>query len=141
MAEAGDLEDDSCSICFESNQFRVLQCGHAFCLECLKVMYRNYGGKVCCPMDRMEDGREPSSLPTPRQFEGHLFNFPAEDRRYTNIDQLIDAQIKHRMQTIQQLRNVATTLESQEFDCAIAKITGSAAGVSEIKSNHLPSVA
>ena len=130
MAVASQWEDESCSICFDSNQFRVLQCGHAFCLDCLQTLYNNYSGKVPCPLDRREDTRAPHTLPTPQQFQGQLFVPTMDDERYTNLNQLIDAQVQHRLQTIAQLRNLASTLGSHEFNCAIAKISGSAAGVS-----------
>lgn len=130
MASGNDLEDQSCSICFDSNEFRVLQCGHAFCLKCLNTLYFNHGGKVCCPMDRKEDDREPISLPTPIQFQGRLYRTTIKNGKYENIKKLIDDQVKQRMHTVQVLRNLAASLGSKEHDCAIAKITGSAAGVS-----------
>ena len=124
-----DREDESCSICFDSYEFRVLQCGHAFCLECLNTLYNEHG-KIPCPMDRMEDMREPISLPTPQHFRGQIFMPALDGARYQTLNQLLDAQVQHRMQTIRQLRSLATTLNGQEFNCSIAKITGSAAGVS-----------
>lgn len=129
MDEVPDLEGSSCSICFDSNQFRVLQCGHAFCLECLQVIHQNNGGKIPCPMDRKEDAREPHTLPTPIQFQGQLFVSAVDDERYTSLNQLIDAQVRRRLQTINQLRRLASNLDCHEFNCAIAKITGSVAGV------------
>ena len=83
-------------------------------------------------MDRKEDNRDPHTLPTPHQFQGQLFIPIENDERYKSMNELIDAQIQHRMQTIIHLRNLASTLKSQEFDCAIAKVTGSAVGVSYI---------
>jgi len=130
MEEAPDLNDGYCSICFDSSQFRVLQCGHAFCLDCLQTMHAYHGGKILCPMDRREDAREPRTLPTPHQFQGHVF-IPAvdDDERHVDLNYLLDTQIKHRLDTIRKLRTLASTLEGHEFNCAIAKVTGSAAGI------------
>ena len=130
MSDYFDLEHASCCICFDSNQFRVLQCGHAFCLECLQAMHDHHGGKIPCPLDRKEDGREPRTLPTPTEFDGQLFFHGIDDERHISLNQLIDAQVQHRLQTIRQLRKLAENLDTNEFNCAIAKITGSVAGVS-----------
>ena len=129
MAEAQDFEDSSCSICLDSNQFRVLNCGHAFCLNCLKSMHSIYGGKMPCPLDRIEDAREPRTLPTPNQFKGKLFPVFEVDERYTSIDQLLHAQLRCREKTVEIVRGIAGDLNSHEFNCAIAKITGGVFGV------------
>ena len=133
MKEAPDLNDGYCSICFDSSKFRVLQCGHAFCLDCLQTMHAYHGGKILCPMDRREDAREPRTLPTPHQFQGRVF-IPAvdDDERHMDFNYLLDAQIEHRLHTIRKLRTLASTLDGHEFNCAIAKVTGSVAGVSSI---------
>ena len=129
MAEAQDFESSSCSICLDSNQFRVLNCGHAFCLNCLQSMHSIYGGKIPCPLDRIEDAREPRTLPTPNQFKGKLFPVFEVDERYTSIDQLLHAQLRCREKTVEIVRGIAGDLNSDELKCAIAKITGGVFGV------------
>ena len=61
MAHANDIDTDwkSCTICMESNEFRVLQCGHCFCVDCLEHLYTMHEQRIVCPMDRQIDEREP----------------------------------------------------------------------------------
>jgi len=130
MEEAPDLNDGYCSICFDSSQFRVLQCAHAFCLDCLETLHEIHGGRILCPMDRREDAREPRTLPTPHQFQGRVF-IPAvdDDERHMDFNYLLDAKIEHGLQTIAKLITLVSRLECHEFNCAIAKVTGSVVGV------------
>ena len=130
MEEPPDLNDGYCSMCFYSNQFRVLQCGHPFCLDCLQTMHAYHGGKIRCPRDRQEDAREPRTLPTPHQFQGHVVIPVVDDERHMDFNYLLDAQIRHRQDTIRKLRTLASRLDCHEFNCAIAKVTGSVVGVS-----------
>ena len=131
MEEAPDLHDGYCSICFDSSQFRVLQCGHAFCLGCLQTMHAYHGGKILCPMDRREDTREPCTLPTPHQCQGHVF-IPAvdDDERHMNLNYLLDAHIEHRQKTIRKLRTLASKLD--KFNSVTAKVNGNAVEVSSM---------
>ena len=129
MAGTLDLEGQLCSVCWEGNDFRVLQCGHGFCLECLEALYMSHDHKIICPMDRAPDERPPESLPTPNQFQGRLYIQTVDDEVYVNMNQLIDAQIKQRKCTIKHLRRIFASLTEHEFNCAGAKIGGSALGV------------
>lgn len=130
MGELEELEGQSCPLCYDSNDFRVLLCGHAFCLGCLEYLYKSNGGKLCCPMDRKEYNRKPINLPTPRQFQGQLFATGIDDERHKDIHSLIDSQVMKRMHTIQHLRGLAEKLNKMEFKCAVAKISGGVSGVS-----------
>ena len=129
MAEPQDFEHTFCTLCIESSDFRVLNCGHAFCLNCLKSMHSIYDGKIPCPLDRKEDTREPRTLPTPSQFKGKLFPVFELHERCTSIEHLLHAQLCCRKKTIEYLRHIAGDLNSDEFNCAIAKITGAVVGV------------
>ena len=132
--------DGSCAICWESNDFRVLKCGHCFCIECLRTL-RELRCLECdenhktikCPMDRREDSTPVRSLPTPENFEGKLIPLTISNKDANNgkhdINDLIDDNVKLRKRTIFHLRNVAKELEKHEFKCASAKIGGSAGGV------------
>lgn len=124
-----DTEGKSCSICMDSNEFRALQCGHCFCVDCLQQLYTMHEQKIICPMDRQIDEREPQTLPTPNEFEGQVFMQTIDDERFININELLDAQVKQRWKTVTHLRTVANALDTQELQCAGAKVGGSAFGV------------
>ena len=118
-----------CTICWDCNDFRALECGHCFCLKCLHTLYELHG-KIECPMDRKEIKTLPANLPTPQEFRGKLFvQTITEEHDISNINDLLDDMVRRRKITISQLRAVAKELENQEFNCASAKIGGSAAGV------------
>ena len=118
-----------CTICWESDDFRALECGHCFCLKCLHTLYELHG-KIECPMDRKEINVSPSKLPTPQEFRGTLFVQTITDEDSVgDINGLLDDMVKRRKITIKQLRAVAKELESHEFKCASAKVGGSVAGV------------
>ena len=118
-----------CTICWESDDFRALECGHCFCLKCLHTLYELHG-KIECPMDRKEINASPSTLPTPQEFRGTLFVQTITDEDAVgDINGLLDDMVKRRKITIKQLRAVAKELESHEFKCASAKVGGSVAGV------------
>ena len=118
-----------CTICWESDDFRALECGHCFCLKCLHTLYELHG-KIECPMDRKEINVSPSNLPTPQEFRGTLFIQTITDEDSVgDINGLLDDMVKRRKVTIKQLRAVAKELESHEFKCAGAKVGGSVAGV------------
>ena len=118
-----------CTICWESDDFRALECGHCFCLKCLHTLYELHR-KIECPMDRKEINASPSNLPTPQEFRGTLFVQTITDEDSVgDINGLLDDMVKRRKITIKQLRAVANELESHEFNCASAKVGGSVAGV------------
>ena len=121
--------DGWCTICWECNDFRALECGHCFCLKCLHTLYELHG-KIECPMDRKEIQTQPNNLPTPQEFRGKLFaQTITEDQDMGDINHLLDDMVRRRRKTIAQLREVAKELESHEFNCASAKVGGSVAGV------------
>ena len=132
--------DGSCAICWESNDFRVLKCGHCFCIECLRTLSElrclecdENHNTIKCPMDRREDSTPVRSLPTPDNFEGKLIPLTISNKEANNgkhnMNDLIDDNVRLRKRTISHLRNVAKELEKHELKCASAKIGGSAAGV------------
>ena len=127
-----DDEENVCSICYLSTNFRVLKCGHSFCFKCLTTFYRHHKGKIICPMDRDVDLREPSALPTPEKFRGKIFNINVEEKVPPNFERLFAGLVKHRKITIKQLRDIAELLNSHEFKCAISKVAGAVTGVSNI---------
>ena len=132
--------DGYCAICWDSDDFRVLQCGHCFCIECLKTL-RSLRCLECdelhdtikCPMDRSEDPTPVNDLPSPSNFKGKLIPLtipevkPNKDMH--DINEIIKDLIRLRKLTISHLRNVVTKLDTHEFNCASAKIGGSAAGI------------
>ena len=119
-----------CTICWECDDFRALECGHCFCLKCLHTLYELHG-KIECPLDRKEDKSLPANLPTPQEFRGKLFlQTITDDQEDTgDINHLLDDMVRRRKITIAQLRAVAKELEAHEFNCASAKVGGSVAGV------------
>ena len=118
-----------CTVCWDCNDFRALECGHCFCLKCLHTLYELHG-KIQCPMDRKEDKTLPANLPSPQEFRGKLFIQTITDEQDINdINDLLDDMVRRRKITISQLRAVANELASKEFNCASVKIGGSAAGV------------
>lgn len=132
--------DGSCAICWESNDFRVLKCGHCFCIECLRTLKElrclecdEYHDNIRCPMDRQEDDTSLECLPTPDNFEGRLIPLTISARRANDskydINHLVEDNVALRKRTINHLRTVARELEMHEFNCASAKIGGSIAGV------------
>ena len=90
------------------------------------------GDKIPCPMCRRVDERMPRTLPKPDQFQGQLFISAPEDKNRPDLTQLYVKLVKFRKQTINHLRNIASTLDNHEYNGAIAKIAGSSAGVSRI---------
>ncbi len=129
--ENGEVQEENevCPICWESNDFRTLPCGHTFCIECLEVLHEHHGGQVPCPIDRKIDQTEPKRLPTPNRFRGKLFPSTIFDETFVNIYQLLDAQIRQRRITVNGLRLVGNTLKDHEMKCAGAKVGGSVTGV------------
>ena len=79
--------DGSCAICWDSDDFRVLKCGHCFCVECLRTL-RSLRCFECdenhdtikCPMDRSEDPTPVDSMPTPSNFSGKLIPLTIPER-------------------------------------------------------------
>ena len=132
--------DGSCAICWDSDDFRVLKCGHCFCVECLSTL-RSLRCFECdenhdtikCPMDRSEDPTPVDSLPTPANFTGKLIPLTIPERNsikdMQDITEIINDLIRLRKLTISHLRNVVTKLDTHEFNCAAAKIGGSSAGM------------
>ena len=118
-----------CTICWECDDFRALECGHCFCVKCLNTLHEIHG-KIECPMDRKDDNTQPANLPTPQEFRGRLFVQTIEhEQDMGDINHLLDDMVKRRKVTITQLRAVAKELEGHEFKCATAKVGGSVAGV------------
>ena len=107
MDEVEDWEYISCSLCYASNDFRVLGCGHAFCMGCLQILRKRHGRRIPCPRDRLIDRREISQLSEPHECQGEVIISSIDEERYKNLNQLIDAQIKDRMDTINVLDNFA----------------------------------
>ena len=127
-----DIEENVCSLCCHSTDFRVLKCGHAFCFQCLTTIYNDNNEKIRCPMERSVDFREPHALPTLKQFQGKVFNINVEEKVAPNFEKLYVGLAKHRKITIKHLRDVAALLDSHEFKCAISKVAGTVVGVSSI---------
>ena len=125
-------ERDKCSICLTSNDFRVLQCGHAFCFDCLRYIHEIEEGTILCPHDLKEDCTTPNSLPKPECFEGSILTPDVEVDSSTSIDKLLQDLVDQRMKTIKLLRRVASVLNGHELNSSISKISGSVAGVSMI---------
>ena len=131
--------DGSCAICWDSDDFRVLKCGHCFCVECLRTL-RSLRCFECdenhdtikCPMDRSEDPTPVDSMPTPSNFTGKLIPLTIPERSsikdMQDINEVIKDLIRLRKQTILHLRNVVRKLDTHEFNCAAAKIGGSSVG-------------
>ena len=115
MAEEGDLKNQVCSICYDSNNFRVLHCRHAFCLDCIEIIHKNHEGRITCPRDRIVDVRVPSALPTLQQFKGKISMTYLEKDVEKNFGRLQDDLVKQRMQTIKHLRNVTVQIIEKEI--------------------------
>ena len=155
MAEVVDWRNKACGICYLSQDFRVLQCGHPVCFECAFTIYEMNRQTMPCPWDRTVDERMPHTLPTPDKFNGEIFFNVAEDIAEPMFEQLVEQLdgnileepvendvgrdiewllrnlVRHRKRTIKHLREVADLLSKHEHNCSIFKIAGSAAGVSE----------
>ena len=127
-----DSKRDKCSICLTSNDYRVLQCGHAFCIDCLQYIHEFEEGTILCPHDLKEDCTTPNSLPKPEYFEGIILTPDVEGDSPTSIDNLLQDLVDQRMTTIKLLRQVASVLNGHELNSSISKISGSVAGVSMI---------
>ena len=119
-----------CAVCLDSDDFRVLECRHAFCFQCLRCIYETNEGMIICPFDRLVDLREPRALPKPNRFHGEIIYHISDDP--IDFNMLIDRLIQQRKTTVEHLRDVASFLSKKEVKLAISKITGSATGVSNL---------
>eukprot|EP00794_Sanderia_malayensis_P004845 gene4845-5479_t len=126
-------QHDLCSLCYESNDFRTLSCGHSFCIDCLVSYQQIKDGQLLCPVGRRLEEIALENLPIPAYFTGKLFPSTIfdedEQRRPTSFDNLIDDQIRLRRATINDLRQVAEAMRTRERQCAGAKIGGSVGGI------------
>ena len=120
--------NELCGICFESQDFRTLQCGHCCCIECLTELRDSRGSPIHCPWCWAPDHTEITNLPRPHQFNGRVFPSFYDDG-CRNFPDLLSEQIRIRKRTIDQLRFVASTLHSVELMCADVKVGGSAVGL------------
>ena len=128
--ETGDLGIKICGICLDSDDFRVLQCGHPICVSCLEAIQKRNQGTIRCPFDASEDERKLCELPRPNKFKGKIFYHTSKD--IPDFQMLFERLAEKRKVTIQHLRDITEILKSHEFNCAISKITGSVVGVSSI---------
>ena len=120
-----------CAICVDSQEFRVLQCRHCFCINCLMVL-RGFGEEeITCPACRKPDSILPEDLPLSQNFIGRRPIYPDfHDEEIGNeFTALLSRQLTVRRRTIDHLRFVADELSSMELKCAGAKIGGSATGI------------
>lgn len=122
--------DNGCHICWDWNNLRVLNCGHCYCLECLKL-FKHDDGKIECPMDRREhEIIQLEDLPTPKNFSGEKLEISIEEKSgIGTINELVDDLVKRRIATIELLRVVAKSLASTEYQSAIAKTGGSTVSI------------
>lgn len=120
-----------CPICLEwdpSSSFRVLQCGHCFCGDCIDEWQEQ---KLrTCPSCRKEDKRSSVLLEDPKSFTNHVFlPDPPEQEIAMEMGKLLSAQLKRRNQTIRYLRDTAIAISELELTGAGFKVGGSAAGL------------
>ena len=124
-----DYSKRTCRMCREPNDFRALQCGHCFCIQCLAVLRELHGTTIYCPLDRCADETELENLPLPENFKGKLLMPTFSENDSNDFENLLGQLIKTRGRTIEHLRSVATALSSMELQCEGAKIGGSVAGI------------
>ena len=121
-----------CPLCLEwdpSDSFRVLQCGHCFCGDCIDEWHTQKFG--LCPYCRKEDSRNFALLDSPHTFtSGQVYlPEPPEYEVALEMERLVSKQIRRRNKTIRYLRIAASAIASSELKGARFKIAGSAAGL------------
>ena len=130
MAEEVEWKNKFCSICHLSNAWKVLQCGHPYCLDCCVILYEINDNKISCPWDMKEDSTKPSCLPEPQSFKGTILDTDLEGDEYIDCKRLLQEVIERREKTIKQTRRVTGILENPEVKSSISKLTGSVTEVS-----------
>jgi len=120
-----------CSIDLEMlpiHQFKVLNCGHYFCAECLDSWAEQ--GMLNCPKCRQEEIRSVGNLSGIAAHTGPLFlEEPPDHEDKIEINTMLHAQMVRRSKTIRILRLAAKEVLDIEFASAGVKIGGAAAGL------------
>ena len=132
MATRADLTNELCSICFDSQDFRVLGCGHAFCIECIMQIHFLNDETIPCPYDQIKETNRPSVLPTPVNFTGRIFNIHVKKDEQKDFNKFLDDLVQQRKQTIKDLNELASFLKSSGIFFSVPKAAGGFAGVSSI---------
>ena len=120
-----------CALCLEDllcEHFRVLPCGHYFCIPCLTQWAEQVeDGAFSCPVDRTPATM--SQCSPVAKFEGQLFSSQNPDENDLSISALLHSQMVLRSKTIRYLRSAIDELISIEMSTSVAKLTGSSIGV------------
>ena len=127
MTDVVDWRNKVCGICYSSQDFRVLQCGHPLCFSCALYIYEINRQTMPCPWDRTKNRRMPHTLPTPKQLNGEILSTFAED-----IADHIFEQPPEQNDASRVLRGVAGIMRSYESNFSIVEVTGTTVGVSSI---------
>ena len=91
-----------CSIDYEwspVSKFRVLACGHYYCVDCLQEWARQE--MISCPDCRQEDDRQVLDLDNLDSFKGKIyFKDPPESYEVLKINNMLHHQMMRRAKTI-----------------------------------------
>ena len=117
-----------CPICMEwkpPDYFRVLQCGHCFCNDCMDEWLTQQ--MRCCPLCKEEHTGHFQDIDS---IEGQLYLPEApDDETAEGLQRLIYIQIRRRNQTVHYMRVAAEQITNAEFTGAGFKIGGSVGGI------------